>query len=360
MLKDRNFSLIVMNSGTQNRIEHGKSIRLVLTLPLHQEWFKLPSELKLTSYSISKNGGIKNLHGRISDCKPNASGYIRIKLTDDGGMARKYSLHILVALTFIPNPLNKPCVDHIDRNRHNNHVGNLRWSTHRENNLNRISYSKKSRFVMQKTIDGQMVKIWTSAKEAAAKLDVPRRSIWGACKQRTVCAGFLWEYYYGEILGEIWKNISSNNILIGISSCGRIRLPKGSITVGYDVGGYRMVKIGDRAHPVHQLVLRAFEPRPDYLRMEVNHIDRNKSNNNLSNLEWTTRTGNMEHERNTSTTKRRGPGRKVEQLTTDGRIVNKFSSATEASKITGIVRSNISRVCRGELKSAGKYLWRYY
>lgn len=50
---------------------------------------------------------------------------------------KRYSVHRLVAETFIPNPENKPEVDHIDRNPSNNNVSNLRWVTVRENNNNR-------------------------------------------------------------------------------------------------------------------------------------------------------------------------------------------------------------------------------
>ena len=47
----------------------------------------------------------------------------------------------LLGLTFIPNPDNKPCVDHIDRNKHNNSLDNLRWVTKSENALNTNLFS---------------------------------------------------------------------------------------------------------------------------------------------------------------------------------------------------------------------------
>lgn len=68
-------------------------------------------------------------------------GYSRIQI-----QGKPYSVHRLVAETFIPNPENKPTVDHINRNRSDNRVCNLRWATYKEQNDNRkcvdISFEK--------------------------------------------------------------------------------------------------------------------------------------------------------------------------------------------------------------------------
>lgn len=56
-----------------------------------------------------------------------SNGYYRVQL---GG--KKYLLHVLIAQTFLPNPLNKPTVDHINRIRTDNRVENLRWATRKE------------------------------------------------------------------------------------------------------------------------------------------------------------------------------------------------------------------------------------
>lgn len=61
-----------------------------------------------------------------------ANGYLRVAINHC-----QYLVHRLVAETFIPNPENKPEIDHIDRNRANNKVENLRWVTRSENCLNR-------------------------------------------------------------------------------------------------------------------------------------------------------------------------------------------------------------------------------
>jgi hypothetical protein len=64
----------------------------------------------------------------INNSKQPKNGYFRIRLN-----GKKYSIHRLIAETFIPNPDNKPEVNHKDGNKLNNHISNLEWVTHSEN-----------------------------------------------------------------------------------------------------------------------------------------------------------------------------------------------------------------------------------
>lgn len=57
------------------------------------------------------------------------SGYVRVSV----GKKTKGLVHRLVAETFIPNPDNKPMVNHIDGDKTNNHISNLEWVTNAEN-----------------------------------------------------------------------------------------------------------------------------------------------------------------------------------------------------------------------------------
>jgi len=98
-----------------------------------EEWKLIP---EFPEYSVSSQGRLKNTKKdniRIPDI--NSKGYDRLRLVRNGKIIRKF-VHRLVAEVFIPNPDNKPMVDHIDGNSKNNCLSNLRWATRSENMLN--------------------------------------------------------------------------------------------------------------------------------------------------------------------------------------------------------------------------------
>jgi len=89
-----------------------------------------------SNYSVSNLGNVANQKtGRILTIRLNRGGYNIVDFSLNG---KKYTkqVHRLVAKAFIENPCNKPCVDHIDNNRTNNNVNNLRWVTKSENSMN--------------------------------------------------------------------------------------------------------------------------------------------------------------------------------------------------------------------------------
>lgn len=101
----------------------------------------IKSIIEYPNYLISENGEVfrKKDMKLIKTFLNKTTGYQHINLYKNK-KCKTFQLHRLVALNFIPNYENKKCVNHKDSNRLNNHVNNLEWVTHSENNKH--AYSK--------------------------------------------------------------------------------------------------------------------------------------------------------------------------------------------------------------------------
>jgi len=95
----------------------------------------MPEWRKIDGVEVSDDGQVRTERG-LRKPYTTKKGYKSISLMIDGKMSCR-QVHRLMARAFIPNPENKPEVDHIDRNAENNVVSNLRWVTSRENNENK-------------------------------------------------------------------------------------------------------------------------------------------------------------------------------------------------------------------------------
>ena len=106
-------------------------------------------------YEVSSDGRVRSLDRIVTDKTPaknprkrlfkgkeiigqsvNHMGHLCISLHGESRKREKQLIHRLVAKEFVPNPENKPVVDHIDGNPQNNSVENLRWVRYNENNAN--------------------------------------------------------------------------------------------------------------------------------------------------------------------------------------------------------------------------------
>jgi len=88
-------------------------------------------------YKINRVGEIFNVKRNIiMKLQSNRHGYKVVGLSKNG-LRKLYGVHRLLCIQFLENPENKPCVDHIDRNKQNNNLENLRWVTISENCSNK-------------------------------------------------------------------------------------------------------------------------------------------------------------------------------------------------------------------------------
>ena len=86
--------------------------------------------------NIRKNGRIDNRKGKkLKPCK-DKYGYYKVILTNNG-VRKEFTIHRLVAKAFIPNPENKPTVNHKNGIKTDNNVNNLEWATIKENQIHK-------------------------------------------------------------------------------------------------------------------------------------------------------------------------------------------------------------------------------
>lgn len=166
------------------------------------------------------------------------------------------------------------------------------------------------------------------------------------------------------MMKEIWKDIEGYEGKYQVSNMGRIKFLKFKkiriLRSEKDVNGYLRVTLHKngiiKRYKVHRLVAQAFIPNPNNL-PQVNHKDEDKTNNNVSNLEWCDAKYNMNYG-----TARKRMIEKIQKVVIQidintNVIVNIFPSVKEAKTQTGIC--HISSCCRNERKSAGGYKWKY-
>lgn len=236
-------------------------------------------------YKISNLGRVRNvsLRRRVSQIlTPNCKNiYATVVLAGYGERKnQKYYLHRLLAIHFIPNPNNLPVVHHIDHNINNNSLDNLMWVTGEDN----TRYASKANRLIRKDLKSKIRKV-------RIKEIVPE--------------------YYTDInfnpKDEIWKYVDNFENLYKISNYGRIisynknkngkflkpkilicRTSKTPLLHGLSKNSK------DKSITVHRLVATHFIPNPLSL-PEINHIDGNKHNNHVSNLEWMTHKDNVQH-----------------------------------------------------------------
>ena len=108
-----------------------------------EEWKKID---EIPGYQISSFCRLLLLNGKISKTSVKPDGYIQYRLRCDNKKISKYA-HVLVAKAFIPNSENKLEVDHINRNKSDNRVVNLRWLTKVENMANIVRPKSEAQFI---------------------------------------------------------------------------------------------------------------------------------------------------------------------------------------------------------------------
>ena len=151
-------------------------------------------------YQVSNLGRVKRLKGKymksdklLKQVKLD-SGYVAVCLCKHN-KTKNFRVHRLVAEAFIPNPEEKPQVNHIDENKTNNVASNLEWMTAKENNNYGTRTQRTSKPVKAIDIANGEYNIYCSISECARQLGLHQSNIGqclkGKCKQ---IGGYIFEY----------------------------------------------------------------------------------------------------------------------------------------------------------------------
>lgn len=149
--------------------------------------------------SDNLNYSVSNF-GRVMRNKNGIKRILKIVI-DNQGYASNRNLRLIhrgVANCFIPNPLNKPYVNHIDGNKLNNHVSNLEWCTQKENVDHSLATGlKKQKKIYQIDVKtNTIIKEWEGSYQIRKELNVDSRIIMYSLKlkHKSKLLGFKWRY----------------------------------------------------------------------------------------------------------------------------------------------------------------------
>lgn len=143
------------------------------------------------TYQVSNFGRVKSLRKVLKAGL--RKGYLYISLRN-----KKFNIHRLVAIAFIPNPGNLPEIDHIDGNPLNNNANNLKWATRQQNELNPITRSRISKSLKGRNIlwsrDNVFIKSYPNAQIASKETHIPQSNINRCVNNKLKSAGgYLWK-----------------------------------------------------------------------------------------------------------------------------------------------------------------------
>jgi len=334
------------------------------------------------NYSVSNFGNIINNKSNKLMKLCIKGGYYTVSLI--GNNKRKtFKVHRLVALEFIENPENKPEVNHKDKNKLNNNVNNLEWNTRAENNKHRckdlviknnknkqiIRIDKKSNIVLEQYNSIEDAGVWAYNNNLTSNSHNGRNSI-GNCLNGLSNSAYGYKWKYVEINNyenEEWREINLKKIFgedceinkkYFVSNLGRFKNSSGKIMSNYKIyhNGYVRIFMHKKTFLLHRLVALTFIENPEN-KEQVNHIDGNKINNYVNNLEWCTNKENQIHKF------KNGLGnnytRKIGQYDLNNNFIKEFSSIVLAAKEVNVSTSSIRGVLINYRKTSAGFIWKY-
>lgn len=258
-------------------------------------------ENEKTNYTVTDDGRVFNRRtGRELKGTLARNEYRTVQLMING-KPKSLMVHRLVAEAFIPNPNGYTIVDHINRDKLDNRVENLRWTTHQVNSLNREIFTGKGD-----------TRYFDDSKE------------W------RVCYGH--PNYGVTVDGEFFK-LSTKRFL------------KQS-----ERNGYLRVTLDGSKYSAHRAVYESFVG-PILDKQVVDHIDNNRANNCLSNLRLVDQKENMKKSFKSDRSGKIG----VTKFSVNGEELEHYNTIKDAATAIGVTHAAVKAACNYGTKSGGFY-----
>lgn len=355
-----------------------RSEEYISLLTLEEEVWKDGAPYGYEGYRASTLGRIYSEKiGRIVEgWSHNGKGYVKFVMMLDGQHV-DIPIHVMICTIFHGN---KPHPDHtvddlhsqiesnkvtrINRIKTDNMPSNLRWASKSEQMFNRNNNPRD--YLIAQIKDNQIIDFYDKQNILEIfdvdDITIPDKGVY--------YNGYLWLYENFtslDMVGEIWKPININDVIYQVSNMGRVETRRKTAKNGSVIGdpkrrtfgsttitGYKQVGLMGRSFHVHRLVMTAFN---GYIEdgLIINHIDSDRSNNKLENLEITTYSGNSIHAV-LSGSRSVTP---VRQISLEGKIIAEYPSVQSAADATGIHPKSISNCANGYQGTSGKFRWEH-
>lgn len=323
-------------------------------------------------WQVSSFGRCRSSRGVVSQGSLHSSGYKCVWISGSTWLVHRV---VMIAFHGLPEVQNKSLVHHRDGNRLNNRLDNLEWASHSENTTSyyqtvtaRSSPTSQCKPVRWRKCGARTWETCASISLASKQLGICNSTVRRCCQGLSSLSGLEIQFQdVGQTAldGEEWRPMLdpiSFSEVPGrrVSSLGRITSQRGSIYKGsLNEVGYYKTQILSQKHFVHRLVALSFLGRPPPDRPFVNHKDLDKGNNEIENLEYVSRSENMEHFNAHAV--RKGPSNLKpvwsRRVGSNGDWT-RHPSMLSAGRALCVFAGSVSHCVQGRYKQAGGYEFR--
>lgn len=309
-------------------------------------------------YEISNHGRVRNIlydPPKILSTTPRPEGYVTVSLNKRDDNPKTVRLHRLVATVFLPNDdPSKNQINHINKNRSDNHVSNLEWCTNQENAIHGYAFgdtkkTKRGKWVRKYDSSWNLITEYESILSAARDNDIPKQTLVEQCARNELIDGFYFviepDYDYPE----------DGVVVPGHPNY--LATPRGEIYCisksRYETYTYRDLKEKKVSKHYHvtmdgkryswpRIIARTFYGKPPCEKSFVLFRNKDTHDCSIDNIRWATQSEVNKHHRGSE------PSplcKKVYAYNIDYELIHTYDSATQAAEDLDVDPSSIIGCC---------------